>query len=203
MSTPRPRKLDKPERRVRHATDDELTLWQGVAGQATPLSMNRAPSTKPLPRLAPPRGYDPLATRAAPSVPARRFYPDARTVDALSDNTPGLDRNTAKALRKGERAPEARVDLHGMTLDRAHAALTRFILTEQQRGTRCVLVITGKGGDYRGRASGFGDSRGALKRDVPRWLSEPTLAGAVVGIFQAHRRHGGEGALYVYLKRPR
>jgi len=161
MSTPRPRKLDKPEKRIRHATDEELTLWHGVAGQARPLSLNHAPSTKPVPRI------------------------------------------TAKALRKGERAPDARVDLHGMTLDRAHAALTRFILTEQQRGTRCVLVITGKGGDYRGRAAGFGDGRGALKQDVPRWLREPTLAGSVVGVFQAHRRHGGEGALYVYLRRPR
>jgi len=90
-----------------------------------------------------------------------------------------------------------------MTLDRAHGALTRFILGEQARGTRCVLVITGKGGDYRGRAIGYDDGRGALKRDVPRWLREPALAGAVVGVYQAHRRHGGEGALYVYLRRPR
>jgi len=203
MSTPRPRKLDKPEKRIRHATDEELTLWHGVAGQARPLSLNHAPSTKPVPRISHPRELDVLSGRPPPSVPARRFYPDAQTVDPLSDSTPGLDRNTAKALRKGERAPDARVDLHGMTLDRAHAALTRFILTEQQRGTRCVLVITGKGGDYRGRAAGFGDGRGALKQDVPRWLREPTLAGSVVGVFQAHRRHGGEGALYVYLRRPR
>lgn len=203
MSNPRPRKLDKPDRRPRHPTEEELDLWQGVTRQATPLSINHAPSTKPRPRIGHPRDFDRIAIRPATSVPARRFYPDASAVDPLSDRTPGLDRNTAKALRKGERRPEARVDLHGMTLDRAHAALTRFILSEQAQGTRCVLVITGKGGDYRGRATGFADGAGALKRDVPRWLREPVLAGAVVGIYQAHRRHGGEGALYVYLRRAR
>jgi len=191
---------DKNDRKPRHASDDELSLWQGATRDATPLVLNHAPSTRPKVRIGHPRDFSgPL--RPPPSVPARRFYPDASGVDPLTESTPGLDRKTAKALRKGERMPEAKVDLHGMTLDRAHAALTRFILTEQAAGARCVLVITGKGGDYRGRATGYADGRGALKRDVPRWLREPHLNGAVIGIYQAHRRHGGEGALYVYLRR--
>ena len=92
-----------------------------------------------------------------------------------------------------------------MTLDRAHSALTRFILAQRAAGARCVLVITGKGGDYRDRADGRFDmyGGGALRRDVPRWLREPQLAGSVVGVYQAHPRHGGEGALYVYLRKAR
>jgi len=202
VSTRRPPKLDKPDRGPRNPNGDELALWQTVARDATPLKINHAPSTKPRVRIGGPRGFS-APDRPPPSVPARRFYPDASAVDPLTESTPGLDRKTAKTLKKGERTPEARVDLHGKTLADAHRALNRFILAEYARGTRCVLVITGKGGDYRGRAIGYGDGRGALKRDVPRWLREPALAGAVVGIYQAHKRHGGEGALYVYLKRAR
>ncbi len=202
MSTPRPRKLDKPDRGPRNTSDDEMALWQVATKDAKPLSLNQAAPEKRRIRLPDPRGFS-GPSRPLPSVPARRFYPNAATVDPLTDSTPGLDRKTAKSLKKGERTPEARVDLHGMTLDAAHAALTRFIQAQYTGGARCVLVITGKGGDYRGRAVGYGDNRGVLKRDVPRWLREPALAGAVVGIYQAHKRHGGEGALYVYLKRPR
>ena len=202
MSNPRPRKLDKPDRGPRKASDDEMALWQTATKDASRLKFNQATATKPRVRIADPRGFS-GPPRPLPSVPARRFYPDATKVDPLTESTPGLDRNTAKALKKGERMPEARVDLHGMTLDAAYGALNRFIHAEYARGARCVLVITGKGGDYRGRAIGYGDGRGALKRDVPRWLREPALAGAVVGIYQAHKRHGGEGALYVYLKRSR
>jgi len=208
VSTPRPPKLDKEDRRPRLSSEEELTQWQSATRDTTPIELNTAPSTKPRTKIKPPQGpqygdFESNLGRPAPSVPARRFYPDAAGIDPLTESTPGLDRKTAKALKKGERTPEARVDLHGMTLERAHGALTRFILSEQARGTRCVLVITGKGGDYRGRAIGYGDGRGALKRDVPRWLREPAMAGAVVGVYQAHRRHGGEGALYVYLRRSR
>ena len=208
MSTPRPPKLDKEDRRPRLSSSEELTQWKTATRDAVPIKINIASSTKPRTKIKPPlglqyRGFESDLGRPSPSVPARRFYPEAGGIDPLTESTPGLDRKTAKALKKGERSPEARVDLHGMTLERAHGALTRFILAEQARGTRCVLVITGKGGDYQGRAIGYGDGRGALKRDVPRWLCEPALTGAVVGVFQAHRRHGGEGALYVYLRRPR
>ena len=195
-------------------------MWQVATRDAVPIALNVAPSTKPRTRITPPSGrgggfgmgpFDGGMGRPAPSVPARRFYPDAGGIDPLTESTPGLDRKTAKALKKGERAPEARIDLHGMTLERAHGVLTQFILSEQARGARCVLVITGKGGNYQGRATGLSDGlgdgydngRGALKRDVPRWLREPVLNGAVVGIYQAHKRHGGEGALYVYLRRSR
>ena len=85
----------------------------------------------------------------------------------------------------------ARIDLHGMDQDRARAALEAFVLRAWDDGWRAVLVITGKGtrGD------------GVLRRRAPEWLGGPALRGVVAGISEAHRRHGGEGALYVALKR--
>lgn len=86
-----------------------------------------------------------------------------------------------------------------MTADRAHTALMRFVAECLQQDLRCVLVVTGMGGGDNGRRRGDG----VLRRETPRWLSVPPLSGHVVGVFEAHPRHGGAGALYVYLKRQR
>ena len=92
-----------------------------------------------------------------------------------------------------------------MTADRAHSTLTGFILNARSRGHRCVLVITGKGRRYVPPSeAGFSMDRpeGVLRRDVPRWLRQHPLSSAVIGVYQSHRRHGGEGAYYVYLRKP-
>ena len=83
------------------------------------------------------------------------------------------------------------IDLHNMTQDAARAALTAFVQRVRSQGERAVLVITGKGA--------LGD--GVLRRRVPDWLAEPPLREAVAGVSEAHRRHGGEGAIYVALRR--
>lgn len=200
----KPRKLDKPTPRLRKASEEELALWRHATRNAQP----NPDAGRGVPKPLPPR-YDPRPFEDAipPAFTATHVFPDAASIDPLTDRTPGLDRNTAKALRNGERAPEATVDLHGMTLERAHGALNRFILAERKRGARCVLVITGKGGDYLSRAKhGYdmhGGGGGALRRDVPRWLREPPLTDSVVGVYQAHKRHGGDGAIYVYLRKAR
>jgi DNA-nicking Smr family endonuclease len=91
-----------------------------------------------------------------------------------------------------EREPlDGRLDLHGLDQGAALAALTDFVLSRHAQGQRSVLVITGKGA--------LGD--GVLRRRVPEWLAAPPLRGVVAGLSEAHRRHGGEGALYVVLKR--
>jgi DNA-nicking Smr family endonuclease len=91
-----------------------------------------------------------------------------------------------------ERDPlDRRLDLHGLDQDSARAALIGFLLRAQLDGARAVLVITGKGFQ--------GD--GVLRHRTPEWLAEPVLRGVVAGVSQADRRHGGEGALYVALKR--
>lgn len=102
-------------------------------------------------------------------------------------------------LRKGVREPDARIDLHGMSAERAHRACLTFLSDAIARGCRVVLVITGKGRADRG---GF-RTCGVLKESLPGWLRASPLGGSIVGIYQAHQRHGGAGACYVYLKRRR
>ncbi|MCS6877188.1 MAG: Smr/MutS family protein [Geminicoccaceae bacterium] len=96
-----------------------------------------------------------------------------------------------RRLDRGHFPLGARLDLHGLTQEAAHAALTRFLPRAAEAGHRCVLVITG-----RGERSG-----GILRTAVPRWLAEPPLAEKVLGWAEAGRSHGGRGALYVLLRR--
>jgi DNA-nicking Smr family endonuclease len=98
-----------------------------------------------------------------------------------------------RRLDRGRDSPAAVIDLHGLNQDDARAALTGFILRGWAGHRRTILVITGKGA--------LGD--GVLRRRVPEWLAEPPLRQVVAGLSEAHRRHGGEGALYVALKRSR
>ncbi len=92
--------------------------------------------------------------------------------------------------------------LVGMTLAQAHPALVSFLLDARARGKRLVLVITGKGRAGEDWEAPMPARAGRLRHDVPRWLSLPPLSSAVLQVAPAHRRHGGEGALYVYLRAP-
>lgn len=139
-----------------------------------------------------------------PAEPLIRVHAARPDVQALGRGTPGLDQRTALKLAKGKTTPDARLDLHGMTMDRAHKALIQFIASEQASGARCVLVITGKGGARRRDEFEWRTGQaGVLKSMTPQWLRQPPLSTLVVGVFQAHRRHGGDGALYVYLRKNR
>lgn len=113
-----------------------------------------------------------------------------------------MDRKTHTKMKRGKLVPEARIDLHGMTMDRAHPSLTGFIMRAASEGKRLVLVITGKGKD-RDEDGPIPIRRGVLRHQVPHWLSVPPLSQLVLQITAAHDRHGGGGAYYVYLKRLR
>jgi DNA-nicking Smr family endonuclease len=104
-----------------------------------------------------------------------------------------VDANLHRRLARGRESLAARIDLHGLTQDAARAVLAGFIQRSVDDGWRAVLVITGKG------VSGDG----VLRRRVPDWLAEAPIRQHVAGVSEAHRRHGGEGALYVALKRRR
>ncbi|MEZ5773449.1 MAG: Smr/MutS family protein [Hyphomicrobiaceae bacterium] len=110
----------------------------------------------------------------------------------------------ARRLKAGRLEIEARIDLHGLRQAEAHGALIRFLRGAQARGLRHVKVITGKGG-RRGepdeRPIHESEERGVLRRAVPIWLAEPELRSVVVSYTEAGRGHGGEGALYVQLRR--
>lgn len=188
--------MTPPRRRGRSLSEDEKALWEQIAATVT----RRAPRKRAAPAEPPP---EPPAPAPRPEKPPRRptvLKPAGRPEPAVTlVNAPlpprsGLDGKRAERLRRGQLPIEARIDLHGLTLDLAHAALGGFLVQARTRGHRCVLVITGKGGP--GRES-------ALKRLVPRWLAEPPFGAMIADRAPAQPRHGGEGALYVYLRRKR
>ncbi|MFG1346028.1 Smr/MutS family protein [Xanthobacter autotrophicus DSM 431] len=115
-----------------------------------------------------------------------------------------LEPKTRRRLTRGAEV-DARLDLHGLTQAAAHRRLRLFLMEAQALGHSVVLVITGKGDPERLMSHGpaFGEGRGVLKRAVPLWLAEPDLRAVVVGFESAGRRHGGEGALYVRIRRQR
>ncbi len=201
----------------RRLTETERMLWSAVARTAEPLHPARPGDAPPDPASAalppqaamPPRQV-PETGRASrspaapvlPRPPLTGYTIRPEPVTPLGPSTPGLDRRTAERLRRGKTAPEARVDLHGHTLDRAHDVLHGFIARAAGQGMRCVLVITGKG-RARDEEDIFPTRTGILKHSVPRWLTQPPLGSLVVGVFPAHARHGGGGAFYVYLRKQR
>lgn len=190
-------------RRGRKLTEDERALWRkvtkDVARDAPPVEV--AP-TEPAPVAI--VAAKPIKRSLAPGLSVKPVGPSLSEVSLPQPSRPkpsGLDRRTEDRLRKGRRNPDARLDLHGMSAARAHAALKIFIADSQAIGRRCVLVITGKGADVE---PGFGEiAPGVLRREAPRWLATPPLSQMIVNVSQAHDRHGGVGALYVYLKRRR
>jgi DNA-nicking Smr family endonuclease len=116
----------------------------------------------------------------------------------------GLDGNTQDRLNRGLIAPDANLDLHGMTQERAHRTLIRFLQMAHQIGNRLIVVVTGKGNPRAADAAAWTQSpHGVLKEMVPRWLAEPELKALVAKVQPAHIRHGGGGALYVYLRKSR
>jgi len=118
------------------------------------------------------------------------------TIPLESDGAlPAIDRRTAERLRRGQIAIEAQIDLHGLTQDEAFTAIQGFLAESMQAGRRCVLVITGKGTAR--------DGGGVLRSAVPRWLTEGIYRQHLIGIAVAYPHHGGEGALYVLLRRSR
>lgn len=116
----------------------------------------------------------------------------------------GLDGNTQDRLDRGLIAPDATLDLHGMTQTAAHRALQHFLRGARERDNRLIVVVTGKGNPRAPDAALWTESpHGVLKEMVPRWLAEPGLKQWVARVQPAHIRHGGGGALYVYLRKTR
>ncbi len=116
----------------------------------------------------------------------------------------GINGATRDRLKRGLLEPDARIDLHGMTQGPAHRTLFAWLAAAHGRGARLVLVITGKGNPKNGDdAPWMMSAHGVLKQMVPRWLNEPELAALIASVQPAHAKHGGGGALYVYLRKIR
>jgi len=162
---------------------EESRLWRVVASTVRPFD-GRVLPPEPEP---PPRPLVHAKPTAAPEAHRPPAPPPRKAAGALH----AIEPNRARRIVIGREPIGARLDLHGLDQDRARSALERFILEAQLQGCRAVLVITGQGRT--------GD--GVLRRRAPEWLADPRLRSAVAGVSAADRRHGGDGALYVALKR--
>jgi DNA-nicking Smr family endonuclease len=174
----------------RPLSPDELRLWATVLRTVRP-AHGRAIPEVPAPPAAPPpqpaaaaraaAAARSAARPAAPPHPAPRFAPEP------------IEPGRHRRLTRGRDPIEAAIDLHGLGQFAAEDRLKAFLREAQAAGLRAVLVITGKG------VSGDG----VIRRRAREWLADPSLAGVVAGAASAHQRHGGEGAIYVALKRRR
>lgn len=166
----------------RRLTADEMREWRQAMGEIPP---DPPADTKAGTRFylladAPP----PRASKPKAALPGR------------------LDPHDAKAIRRGRIAIAARVDLHGMTQERAHTTLTKFLKKCAAEGSRCVLVITGKGGRRSESDNPYAQfGAGVLRTALPQWLEAPELAPLVIASAAAAPRDGGDGARYVLLRR--
>jgi DNA-nicking Smr family endonuclease len=178
----------REDHRRRLLTPDERVLWTKFTRAIEPLRAATEPAeaAEEVAVLAQPA--KPLALRpGAPPPAAAKAPPPALTP---------LGRRLRQRVARGKEAIDGKLDLHGLTQSEAHAALLHFLRKASAREARLVLVITGKGGRGEGE-------RGVLKRQVPQWLGLPEFRVFVIGFEDAHVAHGGEGALYVRIRRTR
>jgi DNA-nicking Smr family endonuclease len=180
--------------RRRQLSDEEEALWTGFTRSITPLrpAKSAKPSAKK-PSATPSAAGAPSPSPARPRAVAPREAPPAAPPLAP------LGRRLKQRVARGREPIDARIDLHGMTQHEAHAALLRFLHRAQANGAKTALVVTGKGKSAAHRDAAH--ERGVLKRQVPLWLALPEFRPLIVGFDDAHAGHGGEGALYVRLRR--
>jgi DNA-nicking Smr family endonuclease len=184
----------QPQRR-RSLSEEERALWDSIARQVKPLRK------KPRPAKQGAGAQLQESKISTKSIPVQR---PAASVNAPKPSKPAapplapIGRRERSRLSRGRNEIDARLDLHGMTQVRAHHALFAFLQRAHRDGLTFVLIITGKG-----KAGGAESERGILRRQVPHWLSLPEFRSLVVGFEQANIGHGGEGALYVRIRRTR
>jgi DNA-nicking Smr family endonuclease len=186
--------LPEPPRRKRGLSEEDRALWESVAKQVKPLRKRQRVSKLPVVSTE----ADSKAAQK-PAASPRHIAP-ARIVAPSKPEPPPLapiGRRERSHLSRGRKEIDARLDRHGMTQTRAHRALFSFLQRAHHDGLTFVLIITGKG------KIGAESERGVLRRQVPQWLGLPEFRSLVVGFEEAHIGHGGEGALYVRMRRAR
>jgi DNA-nicking Smr family endonuclease len=184
--------MSRDGKRRRGLSYEDRVLWTHVTKQIKPLRVeasvapeeaDEAPETSNPAAKHPPKFSKP-ATHVKIAAPAKPSPPQPTS----------LSRRMKRSVARGKDKIDARLDLHGYTQHEAHAALLRFLRSAHDRDARLVLVITGKG---------RGGEIGVLRRQVPQWLGLPEFRALVIGFEDAHITHGGEGALYVRVRRAR
>jgi DNA-nicking Smr family endonuclease len=190
---------------------DEQNLWDKVAKTAVPLfpvkKRNSAGIEKPKKKTAQQKEIAQqtvhpfqIGSKAQSEPTSHDLTPSIST--ALAQMPVKMDAKSFSKMKRGKLGPEGTIDLHGMTVAQAHGALINFVVGGHNRGLRLLLVITGKGkkSDDDGPIP---RQIGVLRHQVPQWLRMAPLAPLVLQVTEAHLKHGGGGAYYVYLRRRR
>lgn len=189
----------------RKLSEEEVALWRQVAQTAERLHVKAKQPTeaKPNPNRSKQPQFDvptfQIGTKALTRLPSHDLMPSI--AERVARQPVQMDKKVFGRLKRGKLMPEGKIDLHGLTVDQAHGALTGFLMRAHGDGKRLVLVVTGKGKNKHGDDGPIPTRLGVLKHQVPQWLSLPPLKSCVLQISEAHVRHGGGGAYYVYLRR--
>lgn len=189
---------------------DDIAVWRTVAKRVAPLKAPFNPQADPTPKSSRPTKKRKSETVFQP-VPFR-VGERAKTNISTSQQpaiitqpasvSPNMDRRNFQRLLKGQMEIDATLDLHGMTTDQAKSQLHRTVARAHKNGLRMLLVITGKG--KKTNTDEFNrPRRGVLRDALPDWLRGPGMSHLVLQVSQAHPKHGGKGAFYVYLRRRR
>ncbi len=205
----------------------DLDLWQAVVKDIVPIPEDLREKSETIEKSAgkksvkisgkifgqvgspkspvlPPKPSPKTPPKSSPKLPTKKTTkrPEVIVSAPRALTSPTMDRRNFNRLQKGQMPIDARLDLHGMTVEQAKLRLKSFLLNAHARGDRVILVITGKG-----LRSGFDEfnrpNRGVIREGLPQWVKDKTLAPMIVQITPAHRQHGGDGAFYLYLRRKR
>lgn len=178
--------------------DDDKRLWRLVASTVTPRAPAKPEKMRSKARIRPSLKADTALPAEPPtrlvSIAPLRLRPEDLAPAALKPPkgpVGHIEPNRKLRIVKAREQIGARLDMHGLDQDQARATLEAFIRRAYEDGHRAVLVITGKG-----RVG-----QGVLRQRTPEWLAGPAVREMVAGVSTADQRHGGEGALYVALKR--
>ena len=197
-------------RRSRGLSDEDRALWNRVAETTDPLKKPTAKRMdpaqvftqgKPAPKTPGPLKPFRVGQSTSPSKSTTATLAPS-IVEQLNGAAVQMDKRAYGKLKRGKLKPDAKIDLHGLTLTQAHPRLIGFVGQSYAKGHRLILVITGKG-KSKPEPGPIPARVGVLRHQVPQWLTMPPLAQMVLQVAPAHLRHGGEGAYYVYLRRAR
>lgn len=174
-------------------SSDDLLVWRKVAETVKPLPNHYDIETLQEILDGPPKPTEPVRSLSAAMATPVKIKKAPVLPELGVGQVAGMDRRTGERMKRGALSIEGRIDLHGMTRDQAQLRLFNFIVNGYEQGKRSILVITGKGQG----------GTGILKSEVPRWLNLPPIREKVLGFSYAQPKDGGDGALYVLLRRHR
>ena len=185
----------------------EAALWSRLTATVQPLNppparLGEGDQPQAGGGVSPERATGPSkgsAARPPPPPVLRPGVPLPR--DKLGEDKFGLDSSWERKLARAALSPDFTLDLHGHTLDQAHRRLDSGLTQAKAMGVRLVLIVTGHPRPT--DAADRGSKRGAIRAKVLDWLAAGPHASDIAAIRPAHRRHGGTGALYLVLRRPR